>query len=142
MAAEADLGETAERRSASLAELKQLVAENSGSSGLAPAGAIRALLAAIADTGLSQEEVLLQHLRARKFDVAKAFESLSLRAAFLQEYPDLSKDVAGLHVVSCCGCGGALLPRHPVIITLSVMHKSAAAAHGVHHINHQPSLLR
>lgn len=103
-AAEAELGETAERRSASLAELKQLVAENSSSAGLAPAGAIKALLAATADTGLTTEEVLLQHLCARKFNVAKAFEALSLRAAFLQEYPDLSKDVAG-------GCGGCCASR-------------------------------
>ncbi|WIA38542.1 hypothetical protein OEZ86_001860 [Tetradesmus obliquus] len=104
-AAEAELGETAERRSASLAELKQLVAENSSSAGLAPAGAIKALLAATADTGLTTEEVLLQHLRARKFNVAKAFEALSLRSAFLQEYPDLSKDVAGSEFLQVYGRG-------------------------------------
>jgi hypothetical protein len=100
-AAETELGETEERRIASLAELRRLVVDNSSNSGLAPAGAIKLLLAATADTGLAQEEVLLQHLRARKFNVAKAFESLSLRAAFLQEHPDLAKDVAGGHDRVC-----------------------------------------
>jgi hypothetical protein len=100
-AAETELGETEEQRIASLAELKRLVADNSSNTGIAPAGAIKVLLAATADTGLTQEEVLLQHLRARKFHVAKAFDSLSFRAAFLQEHPDLAKDVAGAHDRAC-----------------------------------------
>jgi hypothetical protein len=104
--------ETEERRIASLAELRRLVVDNSSNSGLAPAGDIKLLLAATADTGLSQEEVLLQHLRARKFNVAKAFESLSLRAAFLQEHPDLAKDVAGGHNRMCEARSPHPVPSH------------------------------
>lgn len=85
--AEAELRETPERRSEALSQLKQLLSST-------PAG-YKQLQAAVAETGVSEEQLLLQHLRARKFDVSKAYKSLCLRVAFLQDHPDLASNITG-----------------------------------------------
>lgn len=59
-------------------------------------GSIKALLAAMAATGVTTDQVLLQHLRARKFYAAKAYKSICLRAAFLHEHPDLASSIKGV----------------------------------------------
>eukprot|EP00775_Hariotina_reticulata_P002967 gene2967-3252_t len=90
--AEADLHETPESRAAALEALKQLCS----SRGPAHCHWLNALFEdLLASTGCSQEEVLVQHLQSRKFDVEKADDALSSRAAFLQEHPDLAADVSG-----------------------------------------------
>lgn len=88
--AKAELHEIPEHRSQAIAQLKALSGSNA-----TLISRYKKLLAAVAETGVSEEQLLLQHLRARKFDVQKAYTSLCLRAAFLHEHPDLASNISG-----------------------------------------------